>query len=303
MVLYSSERSSSGPEMISGVRASSIRIEVHLVDDGVVVPALHHFGRRVFHVVAQIVEAELVVGAVGDVAAILLAPKLVGEIVHDDADGQSEEFIDGAHPRRIAFGEIVVDGDDVDALAGQRVEIDGQGGDQRLAFAGLHFGDAAFMQHHAADHLHVEMALAQGALGRLAHGGERFRDQIIERGAGLHASAEVLGAGAQLRVGERGDLRLERVDLRDHRAVFLEFPLVGGAEDFAGEGAKREHWVLSLRSAGGSVPDPRQSLRKASKNAGEQTLVRHKRAAQPCQRDGTSVAALSVQGMARSEMP
>ena len=130
------------------------------------------------------------------------------------------------------------------ALAGQRVEIDGQRGDQRLAFAGLHLGDAALMQHHAADQLHVEMALAERALGRLAHGGEGFGEQIVERRAGLDAGAELLGAGAQGLVGQRRDFRLERVDLRDDRAVFLEFPVVGRAEDFAGESAKGEHWCV-----------------------------------------------------------
>ena len=45
---------------------------VDLVDDGVDVAALHHVLEPVFHVVAQIVEAELVVGAVGDVAVVLL---------------------------------------------------------------------------------------------------------------------------------------------------------------------------------------------------------------------------------------
>ncbi len=181
---------------------------VHLVDDGEVVAALHHLAYRVFHVVAEIVEAELVVGAVGDIAAILLAPLLVAEIVHDAADGKPQELVDGAHPGGVALGEIVVDGNDMDAAAGERVEIDGQRGDQRLAFAGLHLGDAALMQHHAADHLHVEMALAEGALGRLAHSGEGFGDQIVERGAGAHAGAEVLGAGTQGLVGERRDLWL-----------------------------------------------------------------------------------------------
>ena len=56
--------------MISGVRASSIRIEVDLVDDGEDMAALHHVLEPVLHVVAQIVEAELVVGAVGDVAGV-----------------------------------------------------------------------------------------------------------------------------------------------------------------------------------------------------------------------------------------
>ena len=70
IVLYISERSSSGPEMISGVRASSTRIEIDLVDDRVIVTALHHRLAVVFHVVAQIVEAELVVGGVGDVGGV-----------------------------------------------------------------------------------------------------------------------------------------------------------------------------------------------------------------------------------------
>ena len=88
---------------------------VHLVDDGEVVAALHHLARRVFHIVAEIVEAELVVGAVGDVAGILLAPLLVAEIVHDAADGKPQELVDGAHPGGVALGQIVVDGDDMDA--------------------------------------------------------------------------------------------------------------------------------------------------------------------------------------------
>ncbi len=105
-----------------------------------------------------------------------------------------EEFVDGAHPGRVALGEIVVDGDDMHALAGERIEIDGKGGDQRLAFAGLHLGDAPLVQDHAADQLHVEMALANGALGGFADSGEGLGDQIIEIGAVLQAFAESFGA-------------------------------------------------------------------------------------------------------------
>ncbi len=169
--------------MISGVRASSIRIEFDFVDDSVDVPALHHVLEPVLHIVAQIVEAELVVGAVGDVAVVLLLALLVVEAVHDDADGEAEEFVDLAHPFGVALGEIIVDGDDVDAASGQRIEIDGQRGDQRLAFAGLHLGNLAFVQHHAADQLDVEMPLAKGALAGLAHGGKSRHQNVVERPA------------------------------------------------------------------------------------------------------------------------
>ena len=101
--------------MISGVRASSIRIEFDFVDDGEDMAALDHVLEPVFHVVAQIVEAVFVVGAVGDVAGIGLLALFVVEAVDDDADGQAEEVVDLAHPFGVAPGEIVVDGDDVDA--------------------------------------------------------------------------------------------------------------------------------------------------------------------------------------------
>jgi hypothetical protein len=104
--------------------------------------------------------------------------------VHDDADAEAEELVDAPHPFGVAAGEVVVDGDDMHALAGERVEIAGERGDQRLAFAGAHLGDRAFVQHHAADELHVEMALAERALGRLAHGGEGGRQFLVaERGS------------------------------------------------------------------------------------------------------------------------
>ena len=64
------------------------------------------------------------------------------------------------------------------------------------------------MQHHAADQLHVEMALAEGALCGFANGGEGFGNEFFERGAVLDALLECLGAGAQSLVGELLDLRL-----------------------------------------------------------------------------------------------
>ena len=96
---------------------------------------------------------------------------------------------------------------------GEGVEVDGERGDQRLAFAGLHLGDLALVQDHAADHLHVEMALPERAPGRLAHGGEGGHQQVVEIGAVGELLAERLRAGPQLGVGELLQLGLERVDL------------------------------------------------------------------------------------------
>ena len=81
--------------------------------------------------------------------------------MHDQADAQAEEAVDLAHPLTVAAGEVIVDGDDVHALTGECIQIRRQDGDEGLAFAGLHFGDAALVQHDAADELHAKRLHAQ----------------------------------------------------------------------------------------------------------------------------------------------
>ena len=120
---------------------------------------------------------------------------VVGQIGDDHADGEAEEAVDLAHPVGVAAGEIVVDGDDVDALALERVQIDGERRDQGLALAGAHLGDLAAVEDDAADQLDVVMALAERALGRLADGGEGFGEDVVERLARLQPVLEDRGSG------------------------------------------------------------------------------------------------------------
>ena len=56
-----------------------------------------------------------------------------------------------------------------------------QGRDQRLALAGLHLGDLAAVEHHAADQLDVEVALAERAARGLAHHREGLGQHFIQR--------------------------------------------------------------------------------------------------------------------------
>ena len=126
-----------------------------------------------------------------------------------------KKAIDRAHPLRVAPRQVVVDGDDVHALRWQRVEIDRQGRDQRLALAGLHLGDHAAVQDDAAQQLHIEMALAQRSLGRLADRRERLHQQIIDRFAAIKTLPEPRRARAQFIVAHCLELWLERVDRDD----------------------------------------------------------------------------------------
>src|SRR5690606_22259436 len=94
---------------------------VDLVDDGVAVAALHAVLEPGGHVVAQVVEAELVVGGVGDVAVVGLAALGRPHRGHDHTGGQPQEVVDTAHHLGLVAGQVVVDGDHVDALVGQGV--------------------------------------------------------------------------------------------------------------------------------------------------------------------------------------
>ena len=95
---------------------------VHFVDDGEVVAALDLLVLGGGHaVIAEVVEAELGVGSVSNVAGVFGAAIPWWHLVLDRADGQAEEAEKRAHPLGVALGEVVVDGDDVDAEAGERI--------------------------------------------------------------------------------------------------------------------------------------------------------------------------------------
>ena len=97
----------------------------------------------------------------------------------------------------------------------ERVEEDRQRRGERLALAGLHLGDRAVVQHHAADHLDVEVAHAERALAGLAAEREGLVEQVVQRLAVAGALAQGVGLLAQLVVLEQLHLRLDRVDARD----------------------------------------------------------------------------------------
>jgi hypothetical protein len=127
------------------------------------------------------------------------------------------------------------------ALAGQRVQIGREGRDQRLALAGLHLRDIAVMQEIAALQLHVEGPQPQRAPRRLAAIGEGLRQQVIQALALGQPRLELFRLGDQPLVAQRGELRLQRVDLCDDRARRLDLALVRRAEHLPRERSETQH--------------------------------------------------------------
>ena len=147
--------------------------------------------------------------------------RFVGDVVAIVA-GETEEAVDLAHPLTVTAGEVIIDGDDVHALAGERVEIRRQDGDEGLALAGLHLGDAALMQHDAADELHPVGAQAQHPVRCLPDGGKGLGEHVVERLTVGVALTELIGLGAELLLGHLLKLGLKTVDLVDDLVVALK---------------------------------------------------------------------------------
>ena len=194
---------------------------VDLVDDREEAPSLHALVQLDHHVVAQVVEPELVVRAVRDVGRVGLHPRdraqvdesLVGgrvtrledeaRVVGDHPDAHAEEVEDRSHPLRVAPGQVVVDGHDVDAEAREAVEDRGHRGDEGLALAGLHLGDPALVKDGRADELDVEVAHPEGPSHGLTGRREDLRRHLVHGRLepillALAACLEVLAAAFEI---------------------------------------------------------------------------------------------------------
>ncbi len=201
-------------------------------------------------VIAEIIEAEFVVRAVGDVRAIcflarhgtqefLLHQKTSGGLdfflfsglvslrnlklrIIDErsardnrSDGESEQAIDLSHPHRVAAGKIFVDGDDVHALTGERIQVCRRDPRKRLSFSGHHLGDRAAVQHESAEQLDVERALVERALRRLAHEREGLHSHFVQyfrELASLYPLTKRQAFFGQFAIGKRRHGRLQSVD-------------------------------------------------------------------------------------------
>ncbi|OPZ82302.1 MAG: hypothetical protein BWY77_00236 [bacterium ADurb.Bin431] len=221
---------------------------VDFVDDGIVEPALNDIPDISSHVVAQIVEAELIVGAVGYIGIVGITPFFGGHLAMQGGGGEAEKGVDFAHPFTVALGQIVVDRHQMGPLAGEGIEIEGHGGDQGLALAGGHLGDLALMEDGSAEDLHVvgdhvpgdllaphQPFLAdQAAAGLLDHA-VGFGEDVIQGFAGIEPVLELMGLGLEFVIAEFFVLGGEGVDLIDDRVEAPDLLLIAGPADQFGK--------------------------------------------------------------------
>ena len=117
------------------------------------------------------------------------------------------------------------------ALARERVEVRGERRHQRLAFAGAHLGDAAFVQREAADELHVEVAHLERAARGFADDGETFGREVDERRAFGQPFAEFDGLGREGLVAQCLQRGLESSRLAHRRFIAFDDAIVATAKE------------------------------------------------------------------------
>ncbi len=140
----------------------------------------------------------------------------------DAGHGQSQQVVNRPHPVRVAPGQVIVHRHQVTAGAGQRIQVEGKGGHQRFALAGLHLGDFALMQDNASHQLDIEVALADGPFGGFTHGGKGFRQNLVRLFAAPETSLEFIRFGPQFGIAEFLKLCLKTVYPLDNRLEFFQ---------------------------------------------------------------------------------
>ena len=166
----------------------------------------------------------------------------------DDAHVEAEETVDPAHVLGVALGQVVVDRDQVHAVAGQRVQVGGEHRGEGLALTGLHLRDVAQVQRGAAHQLDGEVALADRADRGLAGRRERLGQQLVQGLAVGVPRLELVGLRPQLGVGQRLHPRLERVDVRGDPAQPFHQLRLAGAEQAGKQRHGRPHSPITVRT-------------------------------------------------------
>ena len=168
---------------------------IDLIDDTVVQLALNHLVFINHHVITQVVEAEFVVCAVGNISSISSLAVREVHIMHNQANRQAQRFIDTAHVFAVTTGKIVIDSNNMHALARKSVEVYRRSRYKCFALAGTHLGNFAAVQHNAAYHLYVKMTHTGNTLRCLADNSKGLRQNIIQSFALLQTNLKFRSLG------------------------------------------------------------------------------------------------------------
>ena len=112
---------------------------IDLVHNSVIKATLNAISGLVDHVVSQVIKAEFVIGAVGDIRLISSLFIFALHVRKVDANRQTQKVVKLSHPLRITIGQVIIYRHDMNTLARQGVEIHRQRRSERFTLARSHF--------------------------------------------------------------------------------------------------------------------------------------------------------------------
>ena len=120
--------------------------------------SLYKVARLCCHVVAQVVEAELVVCTECDVGKICISSCVgVGLVLVDAIYAQAVEHVERSHPLRVTLCKVVVHCHYVHTVAGKRVQEHRQCRHKCLSLTCSHLGNLSLVKDYTAEELYIVM--------------------------------------------------------------------------------------------------------------------------------------------------
>ena len=171
---------------------------VDLIDDTVVQISLYQLFFINNHVVTKVIKSQFVVGYVSNITSVCFTALFRFHVVEYNTNSQSKKFMNLTHPLSISFCQIVIDGNDVNTLAFQCIQICRKCGNECLTFTGLHFSDTSLMQDNTTNDLYTVMLHAKNSLSAFTYYGKSFRKKIIQCLALAQTFLEFSGLVSQL---------------------------------------------------------------------------------------------------------
>ncbi len=140
---------------------------VNFVDNRKIELALHHAADVVHHVIAQVIKAVLVIGAVSNVGTVgilaayrpqrtharivvrfIIKSGIINMrlVVGNYSRREPQKVVDLSHPSAVQRGQVVIYGNNMHTLTRKRIKIHWCCCYQSFTFTGPHFGDFALVQ-------------------------------------------------------------------------------------------------------------------------------------------------------------
>ena len=151
-----------------------------------------------YHIVTEVIESEFVVGSVCNIAVISLTSLVIVEAVENTADCESEPAKNLSHFLCLSLSEVVVNGNNVNALAGKCVKVRCNAGNESFTFTCSHFGDSSLMKNDSADELNGIGLLFKDTPCSLADCCESLRKDSVKGFALFESVLEFKGLSLEL---------------------------------------------------------------------------------------------------------